>query len=245
MDNSDKTIYFGGYYVLILGSKHFNFSTVRCIRRYAGWTDSGSVSPKLAHQAIEAYTLQFFSHYLLHQAGSVAGCESRVLIRRCSLRTGLLTTHRHSKGAALTGQGKTLERSSLKRFRGGVNREGSDEVIHRLQLNQGPVERNVCVRSHGHQGRGTLGMNFHIKPVQRQIQAHTFSLEKSLLAGPTAIKTGKPQGRRKAIQGEHFAGREMIVRDLRARWVAHVQGRPQARSHGSRQGRRGWRCESG
>ena len=68
MDNFDKTMHrFGGYYVLILGSKHFNFSDRSLyspIRRMDGL---GTVSPKLAHQAIEAYTLQFFSHYLLHK----------------------------------------------------------------------------------------------------------------------------------------------------------------------------------
>ena len=68
MDNFDKTMHrFGGYYVLILGSKHFNFSDRSLYSPIRGWTDSGSVSPKLAHQAIEAYTLQFFSHYLLHK----------------------------------------------------------------------------------------------------------------------------------------------------------------------------------
>ena len=58
-------------------------------------------------------------------------------------------------------------------------------------------------------------MDFHIKPIQRQIQAHTFSLQKGFLAGPTATKTGKPHVRRKAIQGEQLAGGEMVVRDLR------------------------------
>ena len=68
MDNFEKTMHtFGGYYVLIRGSKHFNFGDRSLYSPIRRWTDSGSVSPRLAHQAIEAYTLQFFSHYLLHQ----------------------------------------------------------------------------------------------------------------------------------------------------------------------------------
>jgi predicted dienelactone hydrolase len=68
MDNFEKTMRsFGGYYILIRGSKHFNFGDRSLYSPIRRWTDSGSVSPQLAHQAIEAYTLQFFSHYLLHQ----------------------------------------------------------------------------------------------------------------------------------------------------------------------------------
>jgi predicted dienelactone hydrolase len=68
MNNFEKTMHtFGGYYVLIRGSKHFNFGDRSLYSPIRRWTDSGSVSPQLAHQAIEAYTLQFFSHYLLHQ----------------------------------------------------------------------------------------------------------------------------------------------------------------------------------
>ncbi|HTU50734.1 MAG TPA: hypothetical protein VMF56_09075 [Acidobacteriaceae bacterium] len=69
MGNFEKTMHtFGGYYVLIRGSKHFNFGDRSLYSPIRRWTDSGSVSPQLAHQAIEAYTLQFFSHYLLHRS---------------------------------------------------------------------------------------------------------------------------------------------------------------------------------
>jgi predicted dienelactone hydrolase len=69
MDNLDKTMHrFGGYYFLILGSKHFNFADRSLYSPIRRLTDSGSVSPQRAHQIVEAYTLQFFSHYLLHQS---------------------------------------------------------------------------------------------------------------------------------------------------------------------------------
>ena len=88
-------------------------------------------------------------------------------------------------------------------------------------------------------------MDFHIKPIQRQIQAHTFSLQKGFLAGPTAIKTGKPHVRRKPIQGEQLAGGEMIVRDLRVDGLHMLKIDRRGRSRGSRQERRCYRCESG
>lgn len=68
MDNLDRTMrQFGGYYVLILGSKHFNFADRSLYSPIRRLTDSGSISPQRAHQIIEAYTLQFFSHYLLNK----------------------------------------------------------------------------------------------------------------------------------------------------------------------------------
>jgi dienelactone hydrolase len=68
LENFQKTMHsFGGYYVLILGSKHFNFADRSLYSPIRRWTDSGSVSPQFAHQVVEAYTLQFFSHYLLQE----------------------------------------------------------------------------------------------------------------------------------------------------------------------------------
>jgi predicted dienelactone hydrolase len=56
---------FGGYMVTIRGSRHFDFadrSLYSPIRRLTG---AGAISPQRAHKIVEAYTLQFFSHYLL------------------------------------------------------------------------------------------------------------------------------------------------------------------------------------
>ena len=130
------------------------------------------------------------------------------------MRTGLLITHRHRKGNALAGQRETLQRRSAECFGGVVNREGSDEVLRGFQLDQGPVRRNVRMRSHRDQGRGTIGMDFHIKPIQREIQAHTFALQQSLLAGPAAIKAGQPQRRGKTIEDEQLLWREMMRGDV-------------------------------
>jgi dienelactone hydrolase len=58
---------FGGYYLLIRGSEHFNFADRSLYSPIRRLTDSGSVSPQAAHRIIEAYTLQFFSHYLRNQ----------------------------------------------------------------------------------------------------------------------------------------------------------------------------------
>lgn len=68
LENLDGTMRrFGGYYLMIRGSKHFNFADRSLYSPIHRLTDSGSISPRLAHRIIEAYTLQFFSHYLLHR----------------------------------------------------------------------------------------------------------------------------------------------------------------------------------
>ncbi|HZC44188.1 MAG TPA: hypothetical protein VE195_08440, partial [Acidobacteriaceae bacterium] len=68
MDNFHRSMHrYGGYYVLFRGTKHFDFADRSLYSPMRSLTDSGSVSPRFAHQIIEAYTLQFFSHYLLHQ----------------------------------------------------------------------------------------------------------------------------------------------------------------------------------
>jgi len=67
-DNFRKTMSrFGGYYVLILGTRHFNFADRSLYSPLRRLTDSGSISPERAHQIIESYTLQFFSYYLRNQ----------------------------------------------------------------------------------------------------------------------------------------------------------------------------------
>jgi predicted dienelactone hydrolase len=68
MNSFDQTMHrFGGYYLLVPESKHFNFADRSLYSPIRGWTDSGSIAPQRAHRIIEAYTLQLFSHYLLHQ----------------------------------------------------------------------------------------------------------------------------------------------------------------------------------
>jgi hypothetical protein len=66
MDKLNRTMHqFGGYMVTIRGSRHFDFadrSLYSPIRRLTG---AGAISPQRAHEIVEAYTLQFFSHYLL------------------------------------------------------------------------------------------------------------------------------------------------------------------------------------
>lgn len=61
----DRTLrQFGGYYLMIRGSRHDNFrdrSLYSPIRRL---TDSGPIDPQRAHAIVEAYTLQFFERYL-------------------------------------------------------------------------------------------------------------------------------------------------------------------------------------
>lgn len=59
---------YGGYFLLIRGTRHNNFrdrSLYSPIRRL---TDRGTISPRLAHRIVEQYTLQFFAQYLKGKA---------------------------------------------------------------------------------------------------------------------------------------------------------------------------------
>jgi predicted dienelactone hydrolase len=55
---------FGGYLVTILGTRHFNFADRSLYSPLRRLTDSGEIAPQRAHEIVENYTLQFFSHYL-------------------------------------------------------------------------------------------------------------------------------------------------------------------------------------
>ncbi len=56
---------FGGYMLTIRGSRHFDFSDRTLYSPIRRLTEAGTVSPVRAHEIVEAYTLQFFSHTLL------------------------------------------------------------------------------------------------------------------------------------------------------------------------------------
>ena len=55
---------FGGYELTILGTRHFNFTDRPLYSPLRRLTDSGPISPRRAHEIVEAYTLQFFAHTL-------------------------------------------------------------------------------------------------------------------------------------------------------------------------------------
>ncbi|HEY5253619.1 MAG TPA: hypothetical protein VIJ53_03135, partial [Acidobacteriaceae bacterium] len=55
---------FGGYVLTILGTRHFNFTDRPLYSPLRRLTDSGPISPRRAHEIVEAYTLQFFAHTL-------------------------------------------------------------------------------------------------------------------------------------------------------------------------------------
>ncbi|MEO6829455.1 MAG: hypothetical protein ABI164_06560, partial [Acidobacteriaceae bacterium] len=57
----------GGYVLTLLGSRHNDFSDRSIYSPLRRLTQAGSIAPRRAHQIIEAYTLQFFSRYLLNQ----------------------------------------------------------------------------------------------------------------------------------------------------------------------------------
>ncbi|MEO6966796.1 MAG: hypothetical protein ABI076_13030, partial [Acidobacteriaceae bacterium] len=54
----------GWYYLMIRGSKHDNFRDRSLYTPVRPLTNSGTISPKRAHQIVEAYALQFFEHTL-------------------------------------------------------------------------------------------------------------------------------------------------------------------------------------
>jgi hypothetical protein len=66
--NMNMTLHdFGGYLIVIRGAKHNNFCDRTLYSPLRKLTDGGAISAQRAHEIVEAYTLQFFSHYLLQQ----------------------------------------------------------------------------------------------------------------------------------------------------------------------------------
>jgi hypothetical protein len=55
---------FGGYMLTILGTRHFDFADRTLYSPLRRLTDAGTISPRRAHEIVEAYTLQFFAHTL-------------------------------------------------------------------------------------------------------------------------------------------------------------------------------------
>lgn len=58
---------FGGYVLEIRGSRHNDFRDRAIYSPIRRLTEGGRIDPRLAHEIVEAYTLQFFSHYLLNK----------------------------------------------------------------------------------------------------------------------------------------------------------------------------------
>jgi len=56
-----------GYLLKLLGSRHNNFRDRALYSPVRRLSEAGTISPQLAHRIVEAYTLQFFSHYLFNQ----------------------------------------------------------------------------------------------------------------------------------------------------------------------------------
>lgn len=57
----------GGYILTLLGSRHNNFRDRSLYSPLRRLTEGGSIAPRRAHRIVEAYTLQFFCHYLLQR----------------------------------------------------------------------------------------------------------------------------------------------------------------------------------
>jgi predicted dienelactone hydrolase len=65
IDNLNHTFRaFGGYQLMIRGSRHFDFTDRPLYSPIRRLTEAGTISPMRAHEIVEAYTLQFFSHTL-------------------------------------------------------------------------------------------------------------------------------------------------------------------------------------
>ncbi|MGO8719730.1 MAG: alpha/beta hydrolase family protein [Acidobacteriaceae bacterium] len=65
-DNLNHTMQaFGGYTLTIRGASHFDFSDRSLYSPIRRLTGAGTISPQRAHEIVEAYTLEFFSHTLL------------------------------------------------------------------------------------------------------------------------------------------------------------------------------------
>jgi predicted dienelactone hydrolase len=68
IENFKRTLHqFGGYMITIRHAKHENFRDRPLYSPLRRLTEAGAMSPQRAHQIIEDYTLQFFSHYLLNK----------------------------------------------------------------------------------------------------------------------------------------------------------------------------------
>jgi len=64
----DRTLRsFGGYFLVIGGATHDNFCDRPLYSPFRRLTGAGTIFPRRAHEIVEAYTLQFFSHILLHR----------------------------------------------------------------------------------------------------------------------------------------------------------------------------------
>jgi hypothetical protein len=58
---------FGGYSLMIRGTRHNNFRDRVLYSRLRRLTEAGTISPQRGHQIVEAYTLAFFQQVLLHK----------------------------------------------------------------------------------------------------------------------------------------------------------------------------------
>jgi predicted dienelactone hydrolase len=69
LENFDHTLRtFGGYFLTLRGSRHFDFSDRPLYSPIRRLTEAGTISPVQAHEIVEAYTLQFFTHTLQGKA---------------------------------------------------------------------------------------------------------------------------------------------------------------------------------
>ncbi len=67
--NVSRTMrHFGGYTLMIRGSRHNDFRDRSLYSPFRRLTESGPIAPRRAHEIVENYTLQFFSHYLRQEA---------------------------------------------------------------------------------------------------------------------------------------------------------------------------------
>ena len=82
---------YGGYFLQVPGMEHMNFSDYSLYSQVRAWTDSGPISARKGHEAVNRITLAFFQHELLHDhAASVEAAVHDVpgtLLRR---QTGTL-----------------------------------------------------------------------------------------------------------------------------------------------------------
>ena len=66
--NLHRTMHqFGGYFLEIHEARHDNFRDRTLYSPLRRLTEGGTIPPQRAHQIVEAYTLAFFSHYLLNK----------------------------------------------------------------------------------------------------------------------------------------------------------------------------------
>lgn len=68
---------FGGYFVTIHGVTHNNFRDRALYSPVRRLNEAGTIAPARAHAIVEAYTLQFFSYYLLHKPAPLLTATSQ------------------------------------------------------------------------------------------------------------------------------------------------------------------------